>query len=432
MAIEVQQASNDKPIIINKLVQVSVDRTPKDIKDYINAEQAAESKYSPNRALLYDIYARVIKDGTLTGVWNNKRIVKVTNKRIVYKDGNNKKVDTFDKLTQSDMFRKFIELCMQQKAWGLSGAEFIPGGDFKFVEIPRKHINASLKRITKYQYGEEGISYIDLPNVIILGDETDLGFLIKVAPLVLYKQGNWGDWADFIERYGQPIQEYVYDVYDEESRKEAFNLASNAGSNLAIVRPKQIEFDIKDGKQTNGDGKLQDSFRQAINEEIALIVVGNTLTSTSHGGGAYALGLVHQEDQDDIIESDINDITNVLNSKKFLDIVKSYGYPVVEGGHFEFEDETSIKELQEHQKIDEFLVNSVKLPLSHDYFYERYNRPKPDNYNDLIQQAAEKEAAEKEEEPSTPTKKATTNKPESAWFKVRKQLADFFDHGRVD
>ena len=39
---------------------------------------------------------------------------------------------------------------------------------------------------------------------MIFGDKDDYGFLLAITPLILYKQGNWGDWADFIEKYGSP------------------------------------------------------------------------------------------------------------------------------------------------------------------------------------------------------------------------------------
>ncbi|MCH5690027.1 DUF935 domain-containing protein [Niabella sp. W65] len=263
--------------------------------------------YNPMRVALYDIYARIIMDSAFTGVWDNKRVAKVCNKPIKFK-ANGKEKEEFNSLIKSKKFRDFVELIMQQKAWGIKGAEFITGPVFNWDEIPNKHINAFRKIITKHQYDQTGISYEGLSNVITLGSNKDLGFLYKLALLILYKQGNWGDWADFIEKYGHPFQQFTYDIYDEASRQEAFNLAQNAGSSLAIVIPKQIEFDVKDGKQTNADGKLQDSFRLAINEEIRFTVVGNNLTSTNQGGGSYSLGEVQSADQDDIIDNDLRDV----------------------------------------------------------------------------------------------------------------------------
>lgn len=434
-----------KPVIISNIIQSSVDRTPKDIRHFTTSLQAAESIFNPMRVALYDIYARLIMDAALTGVWDNKRVAKVCNKLLKFKAAGKDK-DEFTSLIKSKKFREFVELIMQQKAWGLKGAEFITGPGFDWQEIPVKHINAHKKIIVKYQYDQSGTSYEGLANVMVLGNNDDLGFLYKVAPLILYKQGNWGDWAQFIEKYGQPFQQFTYDIYDEASRKEAFNMAQNAGSSLAIVIPKQIEFDVKDGKQTNADGKLQDSFRLAINEEIRFAVVGNNLTSTNAGGGSYSLGEVQKEDQDDITNQDMADVLEVLNSAQFLAILQSYGYPVDEGA-FEFDVPIKAEDLKADMEIDSFLVSTVGLPLDDDYYYQKYGRPKPTNYNELKQKKEEDRAAMREataparagsgggqggSAPPPRAPKSPKNQPQNLgwWDSFRVHVADFFDLAR--
>lgn len=430
--VEVTKAEENKSIVVAQIMQTSVDRSPKDIASYKDAVQAAESVYSPNRAALYDIYSKIIIDGTLTGAWELKRIAKVRNKILKFKK-NGKIEEAFDALIEGGMFRNFITLIMEQKAWGLAGAEFIPGPAFKWLKVPVKHINPKLRMITKHQYGDEGINYEPLGNIIVLGNKEDYGFLIKLAPLILYKQGNWGDWAQFVEKYGQPFQIYQYDIYDEKTRQDALSMAANAGSNLAIVIPKQLEFDVKDGKQTNGDGRLQNLFKEALDKDIILSVLGN-LETTSASGGSLAKAKVQALDQSDVIADDMKDVLDVLNSQQFLNILASYGFNVA-GGRFEYEIVADPEALKAEVEIDRFLVSDVQLPLSDDYFYEKYGRPKPDNYDELVKQLEEKEKADTLSlSKGDKTKKDVISTGEissklSFWDRIDLRIANFFDPG---
>ena len=49
-------------------------------------------------------------------------------------------------LIESKAFRDFIRVRMMQKAWGVQGVQFVTGPEFKFVEIPVKHINPAIKK----------------------------------------------------------------------------------------------------------------------------------------------------------------------------------------------------------------------------------------------------------------------------------------------
>ena len=387
--VTVKTGSDKKSeLIIANIIQTSADRRKGTIGDYKNAVQSAESVYYPNRAALYDLYTKVAIDGTYTGTWELKRVAQVLSKVIKFK-ASDKEVEEFDDLINSKKFRDFIRLRLQQKSHGLSGAEFRVGPVFDWSPIPIKHINPAIKKITKWQQGDEGWDYENNYNVMVFGTRDDFGFLLKITPLILYKQGNYGDWADFVEKYGSPFQVYEYDIYDDATRQQAFDLAKNAGSNLALVLPKQLNFRTVDGKQVNGDGKLQGNFNDALNKEITLTILGNLETTTA-GGGSLAKAKIQALDQTDVVSMDMLDVLDTLNSEQFLTILESYGYNT-KGGKFQYEVVADPNALKAEVDIDKFLVTEVKLPLADDYFYEKYGRPKPDNYDELKAIQEEKE-----------------------------------------
>jgi phage gp29-like protein len=155
--------------------------------------------------------------------------------------------------------------------------------------------------------------------------------------------------------------------------------------------PKQAQFQMLDGKTSNGTGDLQINFIQACNSEMSVAILGNTETTTSSKSSGYAQAKEQANQQLEITKTDLAFVENVLNGKKFLKILQSYGFPA-DRGAFQFSKELDTEELQKQLNIDREL--SQHVPLSDDYWYEKYGRPKPDNYEELkAQKIAEVEAA---------------------------------------
>jgi len=435
-AVTKTEEPKNAPLIVQELNIMSADRSQKDIGDFKMALQSAESIHYPQRVRLYDLYDDVLIDGHLTGIIE-KRADSILNKKLIYKDSGGKKVDLMDKTIKSKVFRAVIKKIMETKAWGLSGLEFIPGPKMKFKELPRKHIKPHKKTISIDQYGEEGTSYDGVSNVWILGDEKDLGYLLKCSFYAIWKRGNMADWAQYIEIFGQPVRIIYYDVYDQKTRTELRKVLDESGSSLTMMIPKQAQFDMKDGKQSNGTGELQEKFYGVCNEEMSIVVLGNTETTKSSSSSGYAQSKEHGKQQVAKTESDMFDVIDDLNSDEFTTILKSYGLPVVDGGYFEYEIETNLEELKTKVEID--IKVSSKVPIADDYWYETYGIPKPDNYDELKAQMeadkAMRNGLDDENTPPKPGKPPIAKKPPvkkpvknlNALVRLRTLLADFFD-----
>ena len=372
------------PVIQIHDVQIqTVNRSPKDIDQWRSAHVCADSNLNPNRARLYDIYADILVDGHLSGIVR-KRLDAVLNKTIHYQDRDGKKVPAMDAVINSVAFRNIVRKIMDSVLWGISGIEFIPGDELAFVEVPRKHIKPKWRIISLQQNGTEGIPYDDHANIWIIGENQDLGLLLGCAPYAIYKRGVMADWANYTEVFGVPMRIIEYDANDEQTKIELKQILDESGSALALMIPKQANFKTVDGKQSNGDGQLQNTFKDALNAEMSLIILGNTETSTQvAGGGTNAKAKTHQEQQNGISKSDVIFTANTLNSKKFIAILKSYGLPVTEGGRFVFDKDFNTSALRDRFEIDKGIKTECHVPISDDYFYETYGIPKPENYQQL-------------------------------------------------
>ncbi|MNP98684.1 hypothetical protein D3C85_113050 [compost metagenome] len=443
--MEVTKKKPDEAYVIHDLTLVAPDRSSKDIGKLKESVVSAESVYYPNRVLLYDLYHDILSmDGFLRGIIQ-KRIDAVLNKKIKFTKKDGKQDDDLTDLIKSEKGRDLITLMMESKIWGASGVEFIIGGDeLTFREIERKHIKPEKGLITKSQYGlseENGYAYEDMPFVWVLGKPKDLGLLLACSMYAIYKRGTFGDYAQYVEIFGQPVRIMKYDAYDTKTKQELKTLLTDSGSSLAMMIPKQAEFEMLDGKTSNGDGKLQIGLKDACNEEMSIAILGNTETTTSSKSSGYAQSKEHGEQQDELTVSDLIFVENLLNSKKFKQILKSYGYDI--NGKFEFDLDLDLNKLKLRMEIDTFV--SSKVPVSDDYWYNTYGIPKPDNYDELKAKMEEKEqqtivvddptetkTGSRQKVPGQATKKGQlteTKKQNLAdWFFTN--LADFFDQAQ--
>jgi hypothetical protein len=432
-------------LVVQEFNITSIDRSRKDIGDFKNSLQSAESIHYPNRVRLYDLYEDTMIDGQVTGVIE-KRIEAVLNKSLHFDKGE-QRVDEMDALIESEPFREVIKKIMESQGWGLSGLEFIPGKEFGFKEIPRKHIKIHKKVLANDQNADEGISYDGVSNIWVIGKEKDLGYLLKCSLYALYKRGGIAEYAQYIELFGQPVRVIYYDAYDTKTKSELRKVLDESGSSLAMMIPKQAQFEMKDGKQSNANGDLQLKFLGFCDDEISVIVLGNTETTKSSSSSGYAQSKEHGKQQLEKTKSDLKFVINLLNSPQFIAILKSYGYPV-DGGKFTFEKEIDQNALKTKAETDAIVMKAFpKLPVDDDYVYSTYGIPKPKNYEAMkakMEAAAEVIEPEEEEDvdpDKKPVKKLDKKKDKPAdkkpvkknlkaanfWQYLRSELADFFD-----
>jgi len=387
---KVQRTRSKSKIIVNDFSFVAPDRNRKDVGTLKQAIERAESVHCPNRYRLFDLYRDVLTlDGHLSGVCE-KRIKAITNKTMFFADRDGRKVDELDSLIESSKFERLVEVMMQTLLWGTSAVEFVVGDKFDFVEIDRRHIRPEKRMIAKSQFDYEGLKIEDYPYVWLMGRTDDLGLLLRCSMFALYKRSGIGDFAQYVEIFGQPVRIVKYDAYDLETQKKLKEILDESGSSLVMMLPKQADFEMMDGKTSNGNGELHERIIKVCNQEMSVAILGNSETTTSSSSSGYAQAEIHAGQQMELTQSDMRYVINMLNSDFFLGILASYGYPV-EGGRFVFEEEKNIAALKERLDID--LKVSEKVPFSDDYWYETYSIPKPDNYDQLKKEQEERRKA---------------------------------------
>lgn len=408
-----------------------------DIGDYMTAIKAADNIDFPCWSKLYDIYEDILTDGHLSALIQ-KRKSSILNTPIEFK--RNGKVDEeIGVQLRSPWFRNFLSDLDDTVQWGTSTIQFFRNGEWLGYDlIPRKHVNPVKRIILRRQTDITGDSFDEYSDLITIGSPRDLGLLAKAAPYVIYKRNATADWAQFIELYGHPLKEGVYDGWDEEARTKMTDDLYNMGGSAVILHPKGTEIKIHDAGSKSASSDLYKSFIQYCNDELSKLELGNTLTTEAGEKGTQALGTVHQSVEDKIERADRQMILDVLNYE-LTDIFTNLGMNTA-GGEFSFVVPQN-KDLSARILIDTQLKNGG-LPISDDYFYETYGIEKPKNYEELKKAKAarmpdlnakpeeepedEKEKAEKEAEKDDSPEEKVDKKKDKFWKNFFAGFSNFF------
>ncbi len=402
------QNNGHDPIVNNKKQPVNltthqirvltVNRTKKSIEQWRQHHWRADSRTIPNRARLYELYDDILLDGHLTGIIQ-KRQDSVLNKVISYVGKSGKKIEGMESLIKSIPFREMCKEILNTINWGITAFEFIPGEDFDFELIDRRHVKPHWRVISSDMNAETGIPYDDYPNIWVIGQPRELGLLLKAAPYAIYKRDNYADWSNFIEIFGIPMRVIEYDANDEQIKAELKQILEESGSATAILIPKQANFKPIDGKTSNANGELQEKMKDAMNAEMSICILGNTDTTSAGKHGSNAKSQTHQEQQNEIQLADIFYLEAYLNSKEFAAILRSYGLPIEEGGRFQIAKNIDVEKVKTLIAIA-LSLKEAGVPIDDQYFYDTAGIPKPDNYDELKSQIEAKfrsEVSEKQE-----------------------------------
>lgn len=420
--------------IVEQVTFQSINRGPKTIPGWRAATRMAESVYFPDRSTLYDYYEDFLLDWHLKGILK-KRVRNTTNKTLVYKvDG--KIVEEMNTLINSKEFRRLRKRRLWRRlGWGLFGADFIAGKKFKWREVPIKHIKPKWQVISYEQSGKDGIDYTKLWNCWILGaEDDDLGELLPAGFYVQLKKGAVSDWAEYIQRFAQPAEVFKYSAGDTQTKQVLKGVVENPGATKKLLLPKEAEYETQGDNSGNGNGQVQEGMRNAMNQEMSVGVLGVTETTTSSDSSGYAQSQTHLKGETEVTNDDMGDEIADFNDPYFINILKSYGYPVSENGAFEHEAIPNINYLVQKSQVDVTIAKAFNLPLSKKYLVDTYslvlgegtdavtlqqqpmndpNNPDPSKPKDPSQQKRQKD--------SQPQNKVST-----WWREFRNRLADFF------
>ena len=358
-------------IIINKIDVRPIHRKSQDIQTWRNALKAAEGT-GQQRKLLYDLYHDILLDGFLKRVIA-KRIQAVTNTDLTLTiDG--KEVEGIDNITDKSFFETFLVEILKSRFWGhtLVEVNWDKEGEGWTKLVNRSHVKPRFGIVTRNAYDMDGISYREEPfdrQAIEAGGDEDLGDILEACQYVIYKRGNFGDWAHFAEVFGMPFRWATYN--SPETREVLKTAMEEAGSAGYVVAPEDADIQFLSNANMTGT-MIFKQLKDACNEEIAIAILGNTMTTREASSSGYAQSKTHLDVQQELHKDDRKFLLRVLN-EKLTPYLESIGFNV-KGAKWSFSDEENLS-LKERIEID--LKVASKVPVGQSYWYEKYGIPKP-------------------------------------------------------
>lgn len=222
----------------------------------------------------------------------------------------------------------------------------------------------------------------------------------------IYFLKNYGlkDYATYLELFGNPMRIGKYDPLNSNpaTEQKLINAVKEFGnlSWAVLSNDMSIEFPVEPGKASTSD--LFKNYLNYLDEEIAIRVLGQTLTSSIGERGSYAAAAVHNAVRNDILLSDLALCERKINEliRKIIDLnFSDNNYPV-----FRFISDENLerkKLLSEiitnlktagYETDAEAIISDIGLPVKKSIVAEFAEKKKPktadmfdlDNYLDSI------------------------------------------------
>lgn len=163
-----------------------------------------------------------------------------------------------------------------------------------------------------------------------------------------------------------------YSAQDEASREALQEALEDSGSASWLIAPKETEITLQESS-TRGDGNLFNNFRKACNEEMLIVILGQTMTTVD--GSSRAQSQVHKDVEEDANKADRRFVQRILNTE-LLPRLEKRGFPVT-GGWFSFPDAAETISKKDMIDIHTAFQSDLGLNIDEDYLYDFYGFPKP-------------------------------------------------------
>lgn len=375
---------------INKVQEVKneVAAQPKPMSDFITYKQhiyrvssdmaaykygvlSAENYIYPNRYQLYQVYVNTVLDAHLTAAWEQRKNLTLR-KEFTIKNEAGDIDEAKSELLEKKWFRDFISYSLDSKLWGHS---LIQLGDYdkakkEFLScqlVPRQYVNPPKHCVIANYTDQTGLDYTSPEYkdwVVSVGEDWDLGLLMKAAPYIIWKKNALGAWAEYQEGFGVPLRIGKTNSTDANTQNNMQSFLSNFGVSKWGLFKKDDQIEIIDS--TNSDAsKVFDDMINKVNNEISKLILGQTSTmdEKAYSGSAE----VHERVLDTYEDADEHFIMSELNYK-LKPLLVSRGL-MSDTDHFGYEEDEGLEPIDKI-KIDAELMKYFNL--TPEYIKETY------------------------------------------------------------
>jgi hypothetical protein len=303
-----------------------------DTNTFRYALQLAISKVNPNRTQLIDIYDRCEIEAHLLFVIN-QRYNSILSKQwmLVNESGEEDKVakDLFG----GEWFRAFVRATAKASVRGTQlvqlASDIYPLTDNSLPtyveEIDQRYFVPEFGIVRDITAGIDGQLYGEKPFadwLIQIGDDKDLGLMVAASVITILKKRGLSGWSERTDIISGLLRVGKTDLSDPEQKGYMEEALRTAGNLLYMVVGKEDEVEIVDPSQGSGNGP-HEGLMEYYDKAVTRLFLGQTLTSDTGANGNKALGEVHQQTFDMIVQAECTRVQDIVNRELLPRLIKA-------------------------------------------------------------------------------------------------------------
>jgi SPP1 gp7 family putative phage head morphogenesis protein len=370
----IEQPNKQAERLEKKVIRQQMYRFNQELKDWKIGINNFEDPFNPVAVDLIRVYNDIIIDAHLSASIDS-RIIRTTSKDFKVVDDKKEELKDETEVFTSPWFRDFLRFALESKFFGYSLIQFgdLKGKRFKSVElIPREYVYAQKNAVRLTPYSSNDLAYFDEAPydawVLGVGKPTDLGLLMKAAPLIIYKKTAIGSWTEFAELFGAPFRLGKTNIRDKELRDNMFDMLENMGRNAFGVFDESdtLEF-IRDGKTDSHN--VYNQLIERVNSEVSKLILGSTMTMDA--GSSRSQSEVHERTSAAINKEDAFFITSLVNDELIPFLNKYHGFNIT--GAFMFDDTENTTKAEQFKIDSELIKLGFNVPKQ--YLTDTYGTP---------------------------------------------------------
>lgn len=361
--------------VVKHIVPQQLYRTRQDIQTWRLALSVAEQTYTPNRTELYRGYQDALLDAHVRTVIDQRHAEVLAKPFEIVNEEGEPIEEWTNKFNRNAMFEIYKQV-LTSIEWGFTLIQLCNIEDDTFEDskiVRREYVNPELGIVKEHPSSIEGISFEEgkfsawtLP----VGDKKDLGLLLSIMPLYIYKKNSVGSWAEFNELFGQPTR--ILKTDDYENRETKLDEMANMGAHPYAVISKDEEL-LLDSANTGSGYKSFEDYNKYLDAQISKCVLGQTMTTDD--GSSQSQANVHADTMSVRTMADTWFLEATVNDK-LIPKMRALGVPVPQGARFKVVDKEKLSSGDKFQRVIDLKNAGFSVP--NDWITEEFNIPLED------------------------------------------------------
>lgn len=264
------------------------------------------------------------EDASFGGNLRTRKLAIVKQPRTIAEGENEQAAELLQKFVQKRLFNKLLLYLLEAIEVGYAVVELVWGQDTEGYWLPVSAHRIDPRRIgynpEKEQFywrnfddvddkskvidvqGKDALRYVVYaPDDVLMPERGNLGRLAAYS--FMAKRFGLNDWVSYLSSAGVPMRVGRYEANADAGQRLILKRALAAlGHDKAAAIPKNCSIEFLEAKSHNGSGFK--ALAEYLDKQLAIAVLGQTLTSGAEGGGSYNLGMVHADVRHDILWGD--------------------------------------------------------------------------------------------------------------------------------